>query len=171
MRNETQPIEDAPVPTEVGVAGMSDEEVVERVREGDVALFEVIMRRYNERLYRTARAVLGSDDDTDDVVQQSYVSAFQHLAQFEGRSRFSTWLTRIVLNEAYSQGAQARAAGPGAMGLGGAHRRGALVAGTEPRSRSCPWRATWPARGRDRNASDAVSRRVRDAERRDVEHG
>jgi RNA polymerase sigma-70 factor (ECF subfamily) len=103
MRNETQPIEDPPVPTEVGVAGMSDEEVVERVREGDVALFEVIMRRYNERLYRTARAVLGSDDDTDDVVQQSYVSAFQHLAQFEGRSRFSTWLTRIVLNEAYAR--------------------------------------------------------------------
>jgi RNA polymerase sigma-70 factor (ECF subfamily) len=82
---------------------LTDEEVVDRVRGGDAALFEVLMRRYNERLYRTARAVLGTDEEAEDVVQQSYVSAFQHLAQFAGRARFSTWLTRIVLNEAYAR--------------------------------------------------------------------
>ena len=61
------------------------------------------MRRHNERIYRTVRAVLGDDADVEDVMQQAYVSAYQHLGGFEGRARFSTWMTRIAINEAYAR--------------------------------------------------------------------
>ena len=61
------------------------------------------MRRHNERIYRTVRAVLGDDADVEDVMQQAYVSAYQHLDRFEGRARFSTWMTRIAINEAYAR--------------------------------------------------------------------
>lgn len=58
------------------------------------------MRRHNQRLYRVVRAVLKSEHDVEDVMQQTYVNAFIHLHQFEERSQFSTWLTRIAINEA-----------------------------------------------------------------------
>ena len=75
-------------------SGLSDEEVVARVRRGETALFEVIMRRYNQRLYRAARAILRDDGEAEDVVQEAYVRAFTHLGQFAGRAAFATWLTR-----------------------------------------------------------------------------
>jgi RNA polymerase sigma-70 factor (ECF subfamily) len=80
-----------------------DEVLVARVRAGETACFEALVRRHNERVYRTVRAVLGDDADVEDVMQQAYVSAYQHLGGFEGRARFSTWLTRIALNEAYAR--------------------------------------------------------------------
>jgi len=80
-----------------------DEALIQRVCAGDTACFEVLMRRHNERIYRTVRAVLGDDDDVEDVMQQAYISAYQHLDRFEGRARFSTWLTRIAINEAYAR--------------------------------------------------------------------
>jgi RNA polymerase sigma-70 factor (ECF subfamily) len=79
---------------------LSDEQVVERVLAGESALYEVVMRRYNTRLYHVARAILKNDDEAEDVMQDAYVRAFQHLNQFEGRSKFSTWLTRIAVHEA-----------------------------------------------------------------------
>jgi RNA polymerase sigma-70 factor, ECF subfamily len=82
---------------------LSDEQIVERVREGETALYEVVMRRHNTRLYRAVRAILGSDRDVEDVMQDAYVLAFQHLGRFEGRARFSTWLTRIAVNEALAR--------------------------------------------------------------------
>ncbi len=85
------------------IEGWSDEEVVDRVRAGDTALFEVIMRRYNQRLYRVARAILRNDSEAEDVIQDAYVRAYQHLDQFEGRARFSTWLTRIAVHEALAR--------------------------------------------------------------------
>ena len=85
----------------------SDEEIIARVLAGDTPLYEVLMRRYNTRLYRAARAILGNDRDVEDVMQNAYVSAFQHLAQFEGRAKFSTWLTRIAVHEALSRKNQA----------------------------------------------------------------
>ena len=81
----------------------SDEEIVDRVKGGEVALYEIIMRRYNQRLYRVARAVLRDDAEAEDVMQDAYVRAYQHLDQFAGRSLFSTWLTRIALHEALSR--------------------------------------------------------------------
>src|ERR1019366_3165913 len=52
------------------------------------------------RVYRAIRSVLRDDSESEDVMQETYVRAFEHLAQFEGRAQFSTWLTRIAFNEA-----------------------------------------------------------------------
>ena len=81
----------------------SDEGIVQAVLEGNTALFELLMRRYNERLYRTARAITRDDREAEDVIQQAYVNAFTNLRQFKGQARFSTWLTRIAINEALAR--------------------------------------------------------------------
>jgi RNA polymerase sigma-70 factor (ECF subfamily) len=73
------------------------------VLRGETALFEILMRRYNQRLYRVARAILRDDAEAEDVMQDAYVRAFQHLNQFAGRSKFSTWLTRIAVHEALAR--------------------------------------------------------------------
>lgn len=78
----------------------TDAEVVERVRAGETALYEIVMRRYNQRLYRTALAILRDSAEAEDVMQDTYVRAFRHLDQFRGSAKFSTWLTRIAVNEA-----------------------------------------------------------------------
>ena len=78
----------------------SDEEIVARVRAGETALFELLIRRYNPRLYRVARSILRDEPEAEDVMQQAYLNAFAHRHQFEGRARFSTWLTRIAVHEA-----------------------------------------------------------------------
>jgi RNA polymerase sigma-70 factor (ECF subfamily) len=77
-----------------------DEAIVARVRAGELERFEVLMRRYNQRVYRTARAVLRDDRDAEEVTQETWAKAFAHLESFAGRSRFSTWLTRIAIHEA-----------------------------------------------------------------------
>ena len=82
---------------------LSDEEVVQRVLAGDAPLFEVLMRRYNQRLYRLARAVLRDDSEAEDVMQHAYVEAYAHLDQFAGRAAFSTWLTKIAVYEALAR--------------------------------------------------------------------
>ncbi|PYX83979.1 MAG: RNA polymerase sigma factor [Acidobacteria bacterium] len=81
----------------------SDEQVVSRVLAGDTVLYELLMRRYNQRLYRVARAILRDDAEAEDVMQDAYVRAYQHLADFEGRAKFSTWLTRIAVHEALAR--------------------------------------------------------------------
>jgi RNA polymerase sigma-70 factor, ECF subfamily len=82
------------------LAALTDEEIVERIRGGETALFELLMRRYNQRLYRITRAIVGDEAEAEDVIQDAYVRAFEHLDQFAGRARFSTWLTRIAVHEA-----------------------------------------------------------------------
>src|SRR5438874_5796189 len=81
----------------------SDQEIVSRVLAGETALYELIMRRYNQRLYRAVRAILRDENETEDVMQDAYVRAYQHLNQFAGRSQFSTWLTRIAVHEALAR--------------------------------------------------------------------
>lgn len=83
--------------------GLSDGEVVAQVLEGRTALFEILMRRYNERLYRAARAIVRDEREAEDVVQHAYVNAYAHLDQFAGRAAFSTWLTRIAVHEALAR--------------------------------------------------------------------
>ena len=85
------------------IAALPDEEIVRRVRAGDSALFEILMRRHNQRVYRVVRAVLKDEADVEDVMQQAYINAFTHLHQFEDRSQFSTWLIRIALHEAFGR--------------------------------------------------------------------
>lgn len=81
----------------------SDEEVVGRVLAGEPALFEILMRRHNQRIYRIVRSILDDDGEAEDVMQDAYVRAYQHLTQFEGRSTFVTWLTRIAMHEAFAR--------------------------------------------------------------------
>lgn len=79
---------------------ISDEEVVRCVVGGERALFELLVRRYNQRVYRAVRAVRRKPNDTEDVMQQAYVNAYHHLHQFEGRASFPTWMSRIAIREA-----------------------------------------------------------------------
>jgi RNA polymerase sigma-70 factor, ECF subfamily len=78
----------------------TDEDVARRVLAGETELFELVMRRHNQRVYRTVRSILKDEDEVEDAMQQAYVQAYTHLGQFAGHSRFSTWLIRIALNEA-----------------------------------------------------------------------
>ena len=84
-------------------AEQSDAEVIRQVLEGNTATFELLMRRYNERVYRAARAIVRDEQEAEDVMQQAYVNAFTHLRQFNGVAQFSTWLTRIAINEALAR--------------------------------------------------------------------
>lgn len=81
------------------VEDWTDEHIVTRVLQGEVLLFEVLMRRHNQRIYRAIRSILRDDSECEDLMQETYLRAFEHLAQFEGRAKFSTWLTRIAVNE------------------------------------------------------------------------
>lgn len=89
-------------------ATLSDEEVVERVLAGDTALYEILMRRYNQRLFRVARGILADDAEAEDVMQETYVRAFRELAGFRGEARFATWLTRIACHEALARAQKRR---------------------------------------------------------------
>jgi RNA polymerase sigma-70 factor (ECF subfamily) len=89
--------------TDTPTSDLSDTDVVNRVRHGESALFEILMRRHNQRVYRVARAVLRDETEVEDVMQQAYINAFTHLGQFEDRSQFSTWLTRIAVHEALAR--------------------------------------------------------------------
>jgi RNA polymerase sigma-70 factor (ECF subfamily) len=91
----------APLPVE----HCTDEHIVECVLRGEVLLFEVLMRRHNQRIYRAIRSILRDDSESEDVMQETYVRAFEHLAQFEGRAKLSTWLTRIAVNESIRRSA------------------------------------------------------------------
>ncbi len=79
---------------------LTDDVLVARVRSGETALFEILMRRHNQTLFRATRAILRSDDEAEDVMQHAYLRALEHLGEYEGRARFSTWLTRIAVYEA-----------------------------------------------------------------------
>src|SRR3989475_12568701 len=95
--------------TETGLAAaferaeQRDEDVIRQVLEGHTAMFELLMRRYNERVYRAARSIVRDEQEAEDVMQEAYVNAFTHLRQFNGSARFSTWLMRIAINESLAR--------------------------------------------------------------------
>jgi RNA polymerase sigma-70 factor, ECF subfamily len=80
-----------------------DSTLIEQILQGNTALFELLMRRYNERIYRAVRSIVRDEQETEDVMQQAYCNAFVHLRQFNGSAQFSTWLTRIAINEALAR--------------------------------------------------------------------
>lgn len=94
------------------MSALTDEEIVARVLAGETRLFELIMRRHNQRIYRAARAIVRNDGEAEDVMQDAYVRAYAHLREFEGRARFSTWLTRIAVHEALARSRRGRRFGP-----------------------------------------------------------
>src|SRR5688500_10078953 len=82
---------------------LTDEQVVGQILTGQTALFEILMRRHNERVYRVARSIVRDESEAEDVMQQAYMNAYANLRQFAGKARFSTWLTRIAINESLSR--------------------------------------------------------------------
>ncbi|HWK00363.1 MAG TPA: RNA polymerase sigma factor [Xanthobacteraceae bacterium] len=79
---------------------LDERELVRRSLARDDQAFRIIMSRYNRRLYRIARGIVRNDSDAEDIVQEAYVKAFMHLANFRGESSLATWLSRITINEA-----------------------------------------------------------------------
>lgn len=84
----------------VAATGRSDLELAQRAVDGDTRAFEAIMRQYNRMLFRTARSILRSDSEAEDALQDAYLEAFRSLGRFRGEAQLSTWLTRIVINQA-----------------------------------------------------------------------
>jgi RNA polymerase sigma-70 factor (ECF subfamily) len=81
----------------------TDPQVIERVCAGDAQMFELLMRRHNERIYRSVRSILRDETESEDAMQAAYLHAFANLREFEGRSSFATWLTRIAIHEALAR--------------------------------------------------------------------
>src|ERR1700681_462176 len=77
-----------------------DSALVQRILRHEHAAFEILMRRYNAKLYRVARSILKNDADVEDVLQEAYLAAYRGLDRFQGAAQLSTWLTRIVINQA-----------------------------------------------------------------------
>ena len=81
-------------------APMSDSALAQAIAAGDGKAFQVLMRRFNRLLYRTARSIVKDDCDAEDAVQNAYLLAYRDIARFRGEAKLSTWLVRIVVNEA-----------------------------------------------------------------------
>jgi RNA polymerase sigma-70 factor (ECF subfamily) len=79
---------------------VDDLALVQHAQRGNTAAFAALMRRYNRRLYRTARAILRDDAAAEDALQEGYVAPYRHLDDFRGDAQIATWLTRIVVNQA-----------------------------------------------------------------------
>jgi RNA polymerase sigma-70 factor (ECF subfamily) len=92
-------------PVSVKTAGkdLPDAEIARRIALGDREAFESLMRRYNQALYRTARSILKDDAEAEDAVQEAYMLAYRAMGAFRGDAKLSTWLIRIVVNEAIAR--------------------------------------------------------------------
>ena len=82
---------------------LSDPELAQRIASGDKDAFELLMRRHNQILYRTARSILKDDAEAEDAVQEAWLLAYRAIGNFRGDAKLSTWLVRIVINEAISR--------------------------------------------------------------------
>lgn len=94
MRRMKNPLSHSPA------AEASDAELARRVAAGEPAAFEALMRRHNRTLFRTARAILRDDAEAEDALQEAYLQAYRAIGGFRGEAKLSTWLARIVANEA-----------------------------------------------------------------------
>lgn len=83
-----------------GLNSFSDKFIISKIKEGEIELFEIIVQRYNQQLFRVVRGYLTSTQDAEDAMQSAYLKAFENLTQFRGEAKFSTWLIRIAINEA-----------------------------------------------------------------------
>ncbi|MDB5232332.1 MAG: polymerase subunit sigma-24 [Chitinophagaceae bacterium] len=81
----------------------TDQEIISNILSGEIALYEIIIRRYNGSLFKTGRSYGFNHFDTEDVMQETYISAYTNLGKFENRSSFKTWLVKIMLNECYQK--------------------------------------------------------------------
>lgn len=81
------------------VSAPSDEQIIAEILDGRKQLFELLMRKYNARLYRVAMSIVNNDGEAEDIMQATYIKAYEKLETFEQRSTFGTWITRILINE------------------------------------------------------------------------
>lgn len=75
----------------------TDLELIEKIKRGEKEFYELIVKKYNQRLYRITRAMIGNESEIEDIMQDTFLKAYQYLHQFEGKSEFSTWLIRILI--------------------------------------------------------------------------
>lgn len=101
------------------LAGLEETDLLNRARAGEASAYEEIMRRNNRRLFRLAYAVSQNEAEAEEVLQESYLKAYQNLAAFDGRARLSTWLARIALNEAVDRQRRHRPTVPLSLIVGG----------------------------------------------------
>lgn len=85
--------------TETAETSLADEELISRILEGEIGLYEHIMRKYNQRMYRVCMSIIHDDAEVEDLMQNAYIKAYENLHRFEGKSKFGTWLLRILINE------------------------------------------------------------------------
>jgi RNA polymerase sigma factor (sigma-70 family) len=81
----------------------TDLEIIKKIVAGEVELFEIMIRRNNPYLYKVGRSYNYNHEDTEDIMQDTYIDAFTNLAKFENRSSFTTWIIKIMLNNCYKQ--------------------------------------------------------------------
>ena len=86
-----------PALTEAGV--FDESELVAKAREGDLTAFNELVQRYDRKIFRLAKHITQNDEDAEDVLQETFLKAFEHLADFHGQSKFYTWIVRIAVNE------------------------------------------------------------------------
>jgi len=83
----------------VVTGNISDNEIISRVLKGEKNLYANIVRKYNQRLYRVGMSIINDDTEVEDVMQVAYIRAYENLGKFAFKSAFSTWITRILINE------------------------------------------------------------------------
>ena len=88
--------------SEASVAPAPPDEVsiIEKARQGDAGAFTELVLRYERRIFRLAKNITRNDEDAEDVLQETFLKAYKHLPEFQGNSRFYTWIVRIAVNEA-----------------------------------------------------------------------
>ncbi|HXF25726.1 MAG TPA: sigma-70 family RNA polymerase sigma factor, partial [Bryobacteraceae bacterium] len=86
-----------PVTSEAGV--FDESPLVARARQGDASAFNELVTRYERKIFRLAKHITQSDEDAEDVLQETFLKAFEHLPDFQGQSKFYTWIVRIAVNE------------------------------------------------------------------------
>lgn len=80
---------------------LTETAIIERVLNGEKSLYEIIVRRFNPYLYKIGRSYNYNHEDTQDLMQNTFIDAYKHLKKFEGRSGFKTWIIRIMMNNCY----------------------------------------------------------------------
>jgi RNA polymerase sigma factor (sigma-70 family) len=78
---------------------LNEDEIVKRIAEGEKNLYALIIRKYNQRLYRIAISIINNESEVEDIIQAAYIKAYENLDKFRFESGFSTWITRILINE------------------------------------------------------------------------
>ncbi len=96
---EVPPTEAAPATTEAALRRDDDAPLVSRAQSGDLDAFETLVQRHGRRVYRVLLGITGNSADAEDGTQNTFLKAYQHIGDFEGASKFSSWLTRIAANE------------------------------------------------------------------------